>query len=164
MLSFTDFCEKEELLEQFDMVISKFKSLNESEIGDLSSSNIIDTNLARIPSEPVRTLVGFIAHMAKDEGKSTKDILRLFTRDGIQRVKDAVFKIIPMDEIRYLLNKLKPVDKEAESEAAFQRVKKELESTRNRVFEEWRLAQEQSTNPDLRDMAISNRGKFTQNT
>jgi hypothetical protein len=163
MLSFKDYCEKEDLLEQFDIVISSFKGLNESNLGDLSSSNIIKTNLNRISSEPVRTIVGLIAHIAKNEGKSSKDILKIFTQNGIQKIKDVVSKIIPIGEIKYLLNKFTSLDKKDDPDLVFQKVMADLEATRYRVWEEWRLAQEQSTNPELRDIAISNRGKFTQN-
>ena len=104
MIGFKDFCEKQELLEAIDKEISENEYLSEENMGDLDIANVIMSGLDTIKSQDIKAVVGAIAIIGKLMGKKVRDIIKLFSKSGFQRIKEFIDSdLLGSEEIQYLI-------------------------------------------------------------
>lgn len=106
MLSFKDFWDKQELLEEFDAVALQVETINEANMGDLDIANVIMNNLDKIPSINVRQIIGAIVGAAKFAGKKLTDVVKLFSKEGMAKIRKFIENdILGTEEIKYIRRK-----------------------------------------------------------
>lgn len=104
MKKFEDFCMRTDLMEQFDLIITDYESINEAQIGDLDIANVIMTGLDGIKSQDVKALIGGLATIAKLMGRKVRDVIKLFSNEGFTKVRDFIDSdILGSEEIKYLI-------------------------------------------------------------
>ena len=104
-MNFTDHCMITDLLEEFDLVLENYETHTEGEMGDLDAGNIIKQGLAKL-NGPVGTIVGVISAVAKLTGKKSTDILKLFSQEGVAKVKEFIKNnILGSEEVKYMMHK-----------------------------------------------------------
>jgi len=103
-MEFKYFCLKMDLLEEFDAELTKYESLNEANLGDLDIANVIMTGLGELKGPDVKAILGTLAVIAKLTGRRVRDIIKLFSNEGFQKIRKFIENdIIGSEEIQYML-------------------------------------------------------------
>jgi len=106
-MRYKEFCAREELAEEMDIVIQHHRYLNEEAVGDLGMDNVISKNLKNIKMPKIKTILGIVSILGKFIGKKPRDIMKLFTKEGFQKVKDFIMNdVLGSPEIRQLVDRL----------------------------------------------------------
>jgi len=104
-MNFKYFCLKTDLIEQFDAVLNDYTSLTEANLADLSVSAVIMDGINNMKSKDVKSIISTLAVVAKLTGRTVKDIIKLFSREGFTKIKDFIQNdIIGSEEIQFMLN------------------------------------------------------------
>lgn len=103
-MKFKDFYEKENLVKEFDEHITNTSTyMTESNLGDLEIGNVIMSGLDTIKSQDVKAILGVLATVAELSGKRVKDIIKLFSKEGFNKIKNFIDNdILGSEEIKYM--------------------------------------------------------------
>ena len=106
MLAFRDYWDKIEVLEEFDAELIEYTSLNEANLGDYELARVIGSGLDKIKTPNVRKIMGTIANIAKFSGRKVSDIVSLFSKNGVSKIKKFIDNdILGSEEIKYITRK-----------------------------------------------------------
>lgn len=109
MLTFKEFCFKDDLLKEFDECIKNTPRLNEADYSDLGLASIITKNLDSITIPNIRSVLGIISVIFKYIGKKGKDIMQLFSPEGLDKIKAFIKDdILGSKELRYIIKTFDP--------------------------------------------------------
>ena len=111
-MTFKDYYIKKEIINEFDEELLHYTSLTENHIGDLDIANVIMTGLDKIKGPNMKSIMSALAAIADFTGKKSKDVMKLFTKEGIEKIKNYIDDdIIGSKEIKFITRKLKDPDR-----------------------------------------------------
>jgi len=111
-MNFKEYYIKNEILIEFDEELKSYKSLNENHIGDLDIANVIMAGLDKIKGPNMKSIMSALAGIAGFTGKKSKDIMKLFSKEGIEKIRNYIDDdIIGSKEIKFITRKLKDPDR-----------------------------------------------------
>ena len=108
-MNFKDFCVKTDLLDEFDTTITGYEPWTEANLGDLDMANVISSGLNKITLPNIKKVIGVLAVVAKFSGKKVRDIMTLFSSEGISNIRNFIEKdIIGSAEVQHIMTKFDP--------------------------------------------------------
>ena len=105
MLTFENYVFLSDLMEDFDKVLEGRATLTEADFSDLGLAKVIEQGLDTIELPSIKAIIGAIAGVAKTAGAKASDLIKLFSKEGIAKVKGVLQSFMDTAEMKYLIRK-----------------------------------------------------------